>query len=175
MEPLGPPPWSQVAHFRVFFRISTGPPLSPHCPEAAKRAPGSILQPPGLDFRGSGPRFWKVWASPEPVLEIPGPVSSLYYWSLIHRRARSGRCRRQLKIWRRRLVWFGLVWLRRRPEPGWCTRRKAQQKAARKHSHMEPGGKAPGDVAASCQESGRKDGKPARAPQHDCSTRTLQP
>ncbi len=43
-----------IAHFGVFFRISTIPPLSPHCPEAAKRAAGSILEPPGLDFRRSG-------------------------------------------------------------------------------------------------------------------------
>ena len=33
------------------------------------RAPGSILEAPGLDFGGSGPRFWRLQAS---IFEPPG-------------------------------------------------------------------------------------------------------
>ena len=42
------------------------------------RAPGSILEPPGLDFGGPGLDFGKVWDAPGQDLEDPGPTFGLF-------------------------------------------------------------------------------------------------
>ena len=38
---------------------------------------------PGLDFGGSGTRFWLVWDAPKRVLEGPGPIFGLFFGKLM--------------------------------------------------------------------------------------------
>ena len=65
-EGLGPPRWSQVGFKSQFPQYSTrflAILNSTWLEMSSWSAPDSILEPPGLDFGGSGPRFWPILKS----------------------------------------------------------------------------------------------------------------